>query len=149
MCHRPCNLFSVKLILPSGYYCIPELVTAGDAGSTYTPCPRGFYCPNGTGHDWQPCPAGSYGPVEGLTDSQDCTPCDAGMYCQGVNLTEPTDVCDPGYYCISGVDKPDPVMIDENQCPTNSVHPIIGHICPEGHFCEAGTVYPEGMLCFY
>ena len=80
----------------------------------------------------------------GLTAAQDCTPCDAGMYCQGTNLTQPTDVCSPGYYCISGVDKPDPLMIDENQCPTNSVHPIIGHICPLGHFCEAGTVYPEG-----
>ncbi|PIK35707.1 hypothetical protein BSL78_27463 [Apostichopus japonicus] len=76
--------------------------------------------------------------------SEECTPCDGGQYCGGVNLTEPTDTCMAGFYCISGADKANPFMIDLNQCPTNTVHPIIGHICPEGHYCPEGTVYPQG-----
>ena len=55
----------VLCFIISGYYCVPELVVVGDASSTYLPCPQGFYCPNGTGHDWQPCPAGTYGMQDG------------------------------------------------------------------------------------
>lgn len=62
----------------------------------------------------------------------------------GSNLTTPSGQCSPGYYCVSGVDKADPVMLDENQCPSTSVHPVIGHICPTGHYCPLGTEYPIG-----
>ena len=128
----------------AGYYCVPENTISGDPGSTYTLCPQGSYCPNGTGHDWQPCPAGSYGKSDGLTAAIDCTACDAGMYCGGVNLTEPTAACDAGFYCVSGAASSNPTMVGGDQCPTDTVHPIVGDICPLGHFCEAGTVYPDG-----
>ncbi|XP_071505045.1 uncharacterized protein [Diadema antillarum] len=131
-------------VCPEGYYCVPELVVEGDAGTTRTTCPQGFFCPNGTGHDWQPCPAGTYGQSQGLTEVQDCTPCDPGHYCMGVNLTAPSDSCSRGFYCVSGADRPNPLYLNDSQCPTDTVHPIIGHICPEGHFCVQGSEYPEG-----
>lgn len=69
-----------------GYYCVPELVTAGDPTSAKTACPMGFFCPNGTGWDWQSCPAGTYSNTTGLQKAEDCTPCEAGQYCQGNRL---------------------------------------------------------------
>ena len=67
----------------TGYYCIPEQVIAGDITSVKTDCPQGWFCPNGTGHNWRPCPSGSYGGSVRLTQALDCTPCDGGKYCQG------------------------------------------------------------------
>ena len=127
----------------SGYYCVPELVTPGDPASTRHVCPLGSFCPNATGHDLQPCPAGSYGNRTGLTAAADCVPCDAGSYCAGTNLTRPTDTCWAGYYCVSGVNKPNPLMLNDTQCPLGTVHPIIGHSCPAGHYCLAGAVLPR------
>lgn len=51
-------------------------------------------------------------------------------------------MCWAGYYCISGVDRPNPVMLNDSQCPVDTVHPIIGHVCPTGHYCPVGTDYP-------
>ena len=62
----------------------------------------------------------------------------------GVNLTEPTGDCWEGYYCVSGVDKPNPLMLNDSQCPEDTVHPIIGHACPPGTYCVTGSDYPEG-----
>lgn len=62
----------------------------------------------------------------------------------GTNLTSPTGDCWPGYYCISGVDKANPLMLNDSQCPTGTTHPIIGHLCPAGHYCPSGTDYPIG-----
>ena len=62
----------------------------------------------------------------------------------GVNLTTPSADCAPGYFCISGVDKPNPVYLNDSQCPTDTVHPMIGHFCPAGHYCPLGTDYPIG-----
>ena len=60
----------------------------------------------------------------------------------GVNLTAPTAPCWPGYYCVSGVDKPNPLYLNDTQCPEDTVHPIIGHACPTGHYCVEGSEYP-------
>ena len=65
------------------------------------------------------------------------------MLFSGVNLTAPSGDCKRGYYCVSGADKPNPVMLNDTQCPEGSVHPIIGHICPAGHFCPEGSSFPE------
>ena len=70
-------------ICPEGFYCVPELVIPGIVSTVTWPCPQGFFCPNGTGHDWQPCPAGSYGNSLGLAEALECTPCDGGYYCAG------------------------------------------------------------------
>ena len=49
-----------------------------------------------------------------------------------------------GYYCSSGVNKINPLMLNDSQCPQTSVHPIIGHVCPAGHYCPRGTDFPIG-----
>ncbi|XP_062603182.1 uncharacterized protein LOC134264959 [Saccostrea cucullata] len=131
-------------VCPEGYYCVPALTVAGNAASSKTECPEGYYCPNGTGYDWKSCPAGTYSNVTGLSKDSECTPCPGGYYCQGVNLTTPTGMCMDGYYCVSGVDKANPLMLNDSQCPTGTVHPIIGHQCPTGHYCPEGTEYPIG-----
>ena len=69
-----------------GYYCVPDLVQAGDIQTIYTPCPAGYYCPNGTHYNWQPCPAGTYSNSEMLGKAEDCTACDPGYYCNGMNV---------------------------------------------------------------
>jgi len=59
-------------------------------------------------------------------------------------LTSPSGPCSSGFYCVSGVDRSNPLMLNESQCPTGTVHPIIGHQCPVGHYCPVGTDYPIG-----
>ena len=59
-------------------------------------------------------------------------------------MTSPTALCAAGYYCVSGVDRPNPLMLNDSQCPEGTVHPIIGHACPTGHFCTIGSELPEG-----
>lgn len=66
------------------------------------------------------------------------------MLFTGHNLTSPTAECWAGYYCVSGNIQPNPTMLNDSQCPTTSVHPIIGHVCPAGHYCQQGTAYPVG-----
>ena len=43
------------------YYCKPDAVVAGNANSAIYDCPRGYYCPTGTGYDYLPCPKGTFG----------------------------------------------------------------------------------------
>jgi hypothetical protein len=59
-------------------------------------------------------------------------------------LTSPTGDCLAGYYCVSGSDRANPLMLNDTQCPTGTVHPIIGHQCPAGHYCPIGSEYPIG-----
>lgn len=59
----------------------------------------------------------------------DCTVCDAGMYCAGTNLTAPSGICGEGYYC------PSDAAIRSPQ-PTN-------YQCPKGYFCLNETADPE------
>lgn len=129
---------------PEGYYCIPELVIVGNLGSVKQDCPEGFYCPNGTHYNWQPCPRGTFSNSPRLRNAQECSPCDPGYYCGGTNLTQPTAKCSPGYYCVSGIDRPNPRMLNDSHCPEGTAHPMIGHICPAGHFCTEGSITPTG-----
>ena len=71
----------------TGFYCVPALTIAGNAASSKTACPEGYYCPNGTGYDWKSCPAGTYSNVTGLSKDSECTPCPGGHYCQGKKST--------------------------------------------------------------
>lgn len=86
---------------PEGFYCFP-LELAGNESIGYRICPRGYYCPEGTGLDWRSCPAGTYSDRFGLYMEKQCMDCDPGKYCDGRNLTSPTDLCAPGYYCTIG-----------------------------------------------
>lgn len=86
---------------PDGFYCFP-LELARNESIGFRICPRGFYCPEGTGLDWQSCPAGTYSDDLGLHKEKQCKDCDGGKFCDGKNLTSPTDFCAPGYFCTIG-----------------------------------------------
>ena len=94
---------------PEGYYCMPENVTAGDPQSGYHPCPAGYYCPQSTGLDWKPCPRGTFSNKKKLYKVSQCEDCTGGMYCSELHATAPKAECYGGYYCESGVDRPDPI----------------------------------------
>jgi hypothetical protein len=111
-------------ICTSGGYC----PTTGM--SNPLPCPKGFYCPLGTRYP-EPCPEGTYNDVQGLTDSQSCTPCDPGQYCGMRNLTAPQANCDTGYLCIQGSKRPEPN------------DKVTGTICPKGGYCPSGATSPS------
>lgn len=81
---------------PPRYYCVNK--------DRADPCPRGRYCPGSTGFNMELCPRGTYGPNEMLSASVECTPCDAGAYCDGAGLTAVSGQCAAGYYCQTGVD---------------------------------------------
>ena len=102
-------------------------------------CLQGFYCPSGTGYDLKPCPIGTYGSKKGISDERDCTPCDGGKYCKNLNLTEPSDSCDAGYYCESGAGTATPLLTNLTHCPVSFVHLSVGGICPAGFFCPQGS----------
>ncbi|KAH0623289.1 hypothetical protein JD844_031443 [Phrynosoma platyrhinos] len=110
---------------PEGNYCIP--------GHLPQLCPKGFYCPEGTGLNWQPCPPGTYGPNQGASSHTECRACDGGKFCMHHNATDVTGTCWEGYYCTQGSDRPNPDTY------------LNGHAgpCPFGHYCPKGTAVPQ------
>ncbi|CAH1789580.1 unnamed protein product, partial [Owenia fusiformis] len=91
---------------PDGYYCLP--VQPENATLNVQPCPQGYFCPTGTALDWHACPQGTYSDQEGLYSTAQCKPCPGGKYCASEHLSAPTADCSAGYYCTSGVDRPNP-----------------------------------------
>ena len=132
----------------------------------------GWYCPEGTGHDWRPCPRGTYSPVEFLSRESQCKPCEPGHFCAHINATSVTGQCDAGYFCRNGSDSRQPsggntgdagVCMAGYYCPkghsnapiacqpgyyNNQTHRYdISHCrkCPGGDFCaKAGSEWPSG-----
>ena len=49
-----------------------------------------------------------------------------------------------GYYCTSGVDRPDPNLGNDTSslCPTTALHTGLGGVCPLGHYCPVGSERP-------
>ena len=92
-------------------------------------CDEGYYCPTGTTIP-EACPEGTYSDKKGLTDSMACTPCPAGKYCPERGLIVATELCDPGFYCISGSKRPEP---KDN---------IMGGLCPMTGYCIKGAEEP-------
>ena len=84
--------------------------------------------------NWTACPLGTFSNVEGLKMDSECQQCTGGKYCDRTNLTAPVGDCDPGYFCTSGVDTPQ---------PDNSTNYGTGGICPPGSKCPAGTDIPD------
>ena len=108
----------------SGYYCDSEgLADPID-------CPQGYFCVSGSTFP-QPCPLGTYGNSTNLRRSSDCTPCPGGYYCDGIGRTEPTDVCDAGFYCR------------EKAYTSAPPEGATGGVCPVGGYCPPGTAFPE------
>ena len=89
----------------------------------------GWYCPEGTGHDWQPCPRGTYSPVEFLSREEQCKPCEPGYFCAFLNATSTSGQCDAGFFCHNGSDQ---------QQPSGGNRGYAG-ICPSGHYCPQGN----------
>ncbi|XP_023933458.1 uncharacterized protein LOC106181652, partial [Lingula anatina] len=136
-------------ICPDGFFCLPENVTAGDPQSGYHDCPAGYYCPNGTGLNWLPCPPGTYSMQTNLFRVEQCQDCDGGFYCGTWGATNITAPCAAGYYCESGVDRPNPNNAEVNSsyaadCPLTGGHTGFGDICPLGYMCPVGSVVPQG-----
>lgn len=101
-------------------------------------CQEGYYCPEGSVKaTTAACPKATYNPIKGGTNSSACLPCPGGKACTGKGLAEPDAVCSPGYYCISGAERVDPVDGGTgDRCP-------IGNYCPGNTStyipCEPGT----------
>ncbi|CAG2223568.1 unnamed protein product [Mytilus edulis] len=118
-----------------GFYCDVKNLTV-ESG----PCDAGYFCRSGsddqqpsglTAGDAGPCPVGHYCPQQ----TQDPIQCPAGTFNNETMLTAESSCqqCLPGYYCdIPGVDMSTPT----------GTHTGIGGICPEGHFCVAGSTLP-------
>jgi hypothetical protein len=99
-------------------------------GSGRQRCPIGHYCPSGSARPTA-CPIGTYNPQEGLFNSSQCRPCDAGSYCRGTGLTKPTAKCAGGFLCLRGCQDP--------RCTTTSCLALSQGPCPIGHYCPNGT----------
>ncbi|XP_063762752.1 SCO-spondin isoform X2 [Eleginops maclovinus] len=110
---------------PSGTYCL--------SGEGIQPCPAGHYCFGGGVEGILPCPPGTYSPQFGLSQVEQCLICPAGFYCEDWGLYEPTGPCQAGYYCIAGVNFPN---------PDGNFSTGVGGTCPEGTFCPEATSLP-------
>ncbi|CAH1797039.1 unnamed protein product, partial [Owenia fusiformis] len=129
------------LSCPPGKYCdrndaISENQSGAGAPShgVVTPkdCPAGFYCPNGTETARaNPCPVGTYSNTTMLENATECRLCPQGHYCEAVNITEPTGLCSPGFYCVLGAINPIPADASEGGGP-----------CPQGTYCAEGWDWP-------
>ncbi|XP_038634722.1 multiple epidermal growth factor-like domains protein 11 [Scyliorhinus canicula] len=116
---------------PAGYFCHFTSDVDSDLSHgvlTPLPCPRGYYCPEGTmSASHFPCPIGTFSNRTGIGTVTDCLSCPPGKYCDKRSLTEPTGDCWEGYYCIQNSSSPNPT--DE----------VTGRKCPRGLYCPRGS----------
>lgn len=117
---------------------------SGQNESGIFPCPRGFYCPAGTGNDWRPCPLGTYSNRILLREERECTPCDAGKYCNEWNSTSFSGDCAAGYYCVLGSHTATPQLTNLTHCPATFSHLSVGGKCPRGNYCPGGSKTHHG-----
>ena len=68
-----------------------------------------------------------------LLQIQQCQDCDGGHYCDHEHATNVSGKCWPGYYCESGVDRPNPNNALNSNSTYNASCPIIGG--HTGEFC--------------
>ena len=67
-------------------------------------CPGGHYCPEGTADPYaNPCPVGYYLNASAGEDSQGCTPCISGYYCDEKGLAWPKICTQVSKYWIHSV----------------------------------------------
>ena len=134
-----------------GLYCpsnssAPMQVTTGymshdggpDTRANQTVCPKGSYCPLGTGVAHL-CPAGRYGSDVLLVEKKCTGACAPGYYCPEGSTTSTQVVCPAGRYSGHGAGSSD----CEGSCAR-------GHYCPEGstnmweYECGGEFVYCPG-----
>ncbi|KAL7981551.1 hypothetical protein Chor_005639 [Crotalus horridus] len=102
-----------------------------DSASTLTDndiCPRGHFCPLGTGFPI-PCPPGSFSAMLGLKAEGECLLCPTGYICSQSGTSDLFQMlpCNEGYVCLEGNSVP---------CPNDGIH---GYRCPKGFYCPQGT----------
>ena len=66
---------------------------------------------------------------------QQCTDCDGGTYCAHEAATNFTDLCWPGYYCESGVDRPNPNNANVNNSNCSSLGGHTGNTIYANNIC--------------
>ena len=116
---------------PAGFYCDSKDGPIINFASF--PCPKGHYCPMGTGsfHEFK-CPPGYFNNKIGLKSVDDCTDCLSGYICPSPGLQEGTVYeCPAGYYCKRSANSSTP-----------NDEPLSG-ICPKGHYCGKSTGTPN------
>ena len=133
-----------------GYYRSNDLVDFQVGPTCEAICPAGYYCPLGTpyplscfnasycptGSPWPiSCPPGTYTHNNSLTNSSECTPCDAGHFCPH-NNSEPIP-CPKGHIApVEGYSKCEPCPVGyyaEELAQTQCIK------CVEGVYCSLGT----------
>lgn len=111
----------------AGYYCVGGSKTDRPTdGVTGAECPEGSYCIEGSATP-APCPNGTFSNTTKNEKVEDCVDCTSGFYCEGNGNKEPTDQCDPGYYCPPGQRVKNPNGLE----------------CTLGHFCLRGSKEPQ------
>eukprot|EP00057_Strongylocentrotus_purpuratus_P010951 XP_011665425.1 PREDICTED: proprotein convertase subtilisin/kexin type 5 [Strongylocentrotus purpuratus] len=156
----------------AGHYCIGGADTSHPyitecANSTILgggECPAGYYYPEGTETPISyPCENGTFLNVTGGQEMDDCLDCPGGEVCGGYALTEPKELCAPGYFCIGKTKYPtdgdtgnicpksSPAAM---RCPDGEFNNITGRAdcftCPQGFYCADGERLlecPRGHYC--
>ncbi|XP_050179054.1 multiple epidermal growth factor-like domains protein 6 isoform X3 [Myiozetetes cayanensis] len=105
-------------------------------------CPRGFYCPAGSGLEL-PCEPGTFSPVPGAGT---CLPCPPGMVCGSAATVEPL-TCPRGYYCPAGTAAPLPCPEGTLNALEGAVAPTACRLCPVGKYCRGEANWEPDGLC--
>ena len=133
--YQPAAGQSTCINCPKGYYCPPGTGALTDPSNA---CPLGYYCPDNTA-DYKkfPCPPGTYGAATKLQIDTDCTNCDVGKYCTAYAQTATTGNCATGFYCLGKT---------RFSTPVNDVE---GKKCTAGEICVSGVKQncPANYVC--
>jgi hypothetical protein len=156
---------SAPLLCPEGKFSsspgqsVCETCAAGiscASGTAPVACPRGSYCPEGTGSIAVACPRGTFRNHTGGRVWSDCAPCLGGYYCGESGLVEPSAPCAPGHYCLIGSNQASPLGLDQSNASNNSGAmdyfysidnstcrtPAIADACPKGFHGPGGSALP-------
>ena len=139
-------------ICPPGFLCIPGLTIP-------TPCPKGYYCPNGNfktcyepddpdttcdetdGSCPQvtpvPCPINTYNNQTGQSNIDACLPCLEDYICDQEGTALPVIICPDGYYCPGG-------GVSQQLCPAGEYSNRATtngkcEKCDQGYYCVEPT----------
>ncbi|XP_027901562.1 signal peptide, CUB and EGF-like domain-containing protein 1 [Xiphophorus couchianus] len=115
-----------------GHYCTSGATTSSPVSvATGDVCPSGYFCLQGTKFPQQyPCPVGTWSISVGGQNLSSCWACPPGFYCNNTGLSQPSGLCDTGYYCSGGA---------KFSKPSDG---LTGDICPAGHYCPLGSTFP-------
>merc|ERR1711871_1305911 len=119
--------------------CPPRYFCPSQGMSEAEPCPAGSFCSESTFKP-VPCPLSTFSSSAMLQNVSECTFCTPGSYCASSGLTEPTGLCDNGYYCPGADVSRNPSI---RRCPPGSYCPIgsAGPVaCPLGRWSTASQL---------